>query len=153
MKRELKEGAKAPDFSLPSHDGRKVRLSDYLGKQVVLYFYPKDMTSGCTCEANDFTEKLGAFKKKGAAVLGVSPDSVDSHKKFIKKEKISFALLSDESKKVLKQYGVWKEKSMYGKKYMGVERSTFLIDKNGVIKKIWRKVSVSGHVEEVLATI
>ena len=153
MKRELKEGAKAPDFSLPSHDGRNVRLSDYQGKQVVLYFYPKDMTPGCTCEANDFTDELGAFKKKGVVVLGVSPDSIDSHKKFIKKEKISFALLSDETKKVLKTYGVWKEKSMYGKKYMGVERSTFLIDTEGIIKKIWRKVSVPGHILEVLSVI
>lgn len=153
MKRELKEGAKAPDFSLLSHDGRKVRLADYLGTTVVLYFYPKDMTSGCTCEANDFTEKIGAFKKKGAVVLGVSPDSLESHRKFIEKEKISFELLSDESKKMLETYGVWKEKSMYGKKYMGVERSTFLIDKNGVIKKIWRKVSVPGHVEEVLSVV
>ncbi|MBI5004651.1 MAG: thioredoxin-dependent thiol peroxidase [Candidatus Lloydbacteria bacterium] len=153
MKRELKEGVKAPDFSLPADDGGEVRLSDYLGKQVVLYFYPKDMTPGCTCEANDFTANLGAFKKKGVVVLGVSPDSTDSHKKFIKKEKISFALLSDESKKTLEAYGVWKEKSMYGKKYMGVERSTFLIDKHGVIKKIWRKVSVPGHAEEVLAAV
>lgn len=146
----IKEGNKAPTFSLPDSNGKKISLKDFLGKKVVLYFYPKDMTSGCTKEACDFRDSHPDFKKLKAVVLGVSPDSIDSHKKFSEKYELPFTLLSDESKNVLEKYGVWKEKSMYGRKYMGVERTTIIIDENGKIRKIFPKVKVNGHVEEVL---
>lgn len=146
----IKEGNKAPAFTLPDSTGKKISLKDFLGKKVVLYFYPKDMTSGCTKEACDFRDSHPDFKKLKAVVLGVSPDSVDSHKKFSEKYELPFTLLSDESKNVLEKYGVWKEKSMYGRKYMGVERTTIIIDENGKIQKIFPKVKVNGHVEEVL---
>jgi peroxiredoxin Q/BCP len=146
------EGKKAPAFALEATDGTKIALKDFAGKQpVVLYFYPKDMTSGCTTEACDFRDNGAALKKLGVAVLGVSPDSVKSHGKFTEKEQLNFPLLADVEKKVAEAYGVWVEKSMYGRKYMGIERSTFLIDKDGKIAKAWRKVKVPGHVAEVLA--
>ncbi|KUG27055.1 thiol peroxidase, bcp-type [hydrocarbon metagenome] len=146
----IKEGNKAPTFSLPDSNGKKISLKDFLGKKVVLYFYPKDMTSGCTKEACDFRDTHPDFKKLKTVVLGVSPDSVDSHKKFSDKYELPFILLSDENIKVLHDYGVWKEKSMYGRKYMGVERTTVIIDETGIIRKIFPKVKVNGHVEEVL---
>lgn len=146
----LKEGSKAPAFTLPNEKGKKVSLKDFEGQKVVLYFYPKDMTSGCTKEACDFRDAHPDFKKIKAVVLGVSPDSIDSHKKFAEKYELPFTLLSDENKNVLEKYGVWKEKSMYGKKYMGVERTTVIIDEKGKIQKIFPKVKVNGHAEEVL---
>lgn len=149
----LKEGDKAPDFSLPDSAGNKISLKQFKGKKVILYFYPKDNTSGCTKEACDFNESLPDIESKNAIVIGVSPDSVDSHKKFAEKYNLRFYLLSDESKEVLQKYGVWKEKSMYGKKYFGVERTTFIIDENGKIEKIYPKVKVPGHVKQVLQEI
>ena len=145
------EGSKAPDFELPGGDGTPVRLSKLKGKPVVLYFYPKDDTSGCTREAQDFSALKGAFSKAGIEVFGISPDSVKSHEKFTRKHGLEVRLLADEDKEVASAYGVWVEKSMYGRKYMGVERSTFLIDGKGKVRKVWRKVSVPGHAEAVLA--
>ena len=151
---ELKEGNKAPDFTLPSSDGSKVSLSDFKGKKsVVLYFYPKDDTPGCTKEACYFRDLQKKFQAAGAEIFGVSFDSLSSHEKFIKKYKLPFPLLSDENKSVAEKFGVYKEKSMYGRKYMGIERTTFVIDKNQNIAKIFPKVQVEGHVEEVLAAI
>ncbi len=151
---ELKEGLKAPDFSLPSSDGGQVSLSDFKGKKsVVLYFYPKDDTPGCTKEACYFRDLQKKFQAAGAEIFGVSFDSLSSHEKFIKKYKLPFPLLSDEDKSVAEKYGVYKEKSMYGKKYMGIERTTFVIDKNQKIAKIFPKVQVEGHAEEVLAAV
>jgi len=147
------EGKKAPQFSLPNQEGKKVALKDFLGKKVVLYFYPKDLTSGCTREACDFRDSFPDFSKLKTVVLGVSADSAATHVKFIQKYELPFELLSDEKKEVLEKYGVWKEKSMYGKKYMGIERSTFVIDKEGIVRKVFRKVKVDGHVEEVLKTL
>lgn len=149
----LEAGAKAPDFLLPADDGSTVKLSKLKGRPVVLYFYPKDDTTGCTREAKDFTDLSSDFAKAGAEVYGISPDSVKSHDKFRAKHGLSVRLLSDEEKGVSLAFGVWMEKSMYGKKYMGVERSTFLIDAKGQIAKVWRKVSVPGHAEEVLAAV
>ncbi|NUN08005.1 MAG: thioredoxin-dependent thiol peroxidase [Ignavibacteriaceae bacterium] len=145
----LEHGKKAPAFTLPNQDDKKVSLKDFKGSKVVLYFYPKDMTSGCTQEACDFRDELSPLKKLNAVVLGVSADSVTSHKKFAEKYNLNFDLLSDESKEMLEAYEVWKEKSMYGKKYMGIERTTFIIDENGKISHIFPKVKVSGHVEEI----
>ncbi len=149
----LEVGKKAPDFSLLNQDGNKISLKDYLGKKVVLYFYPKDDTSGCTKEACSFSADLPKFSKVDAIILGVSPDSVKSHKKFSEKYKLKFDLLADEEKKIVEKYGVWKEKSMYGRKYMGVERTTFIIDENGKIKKIFNKVKVEGHNKEVMESL
>jgi len=146
-------GKKAPDFSLLDQDGKKVSLKNFKGKKVVLYFYPKDNTSGCTKEACNFRDEFPKFKKSDSVILGVSPDSVSSHKKFADKYKLPFTLLSDEDKKVLEKYEVWKEKSMYGRKYMGVERTTFIIDENGKIKKIFNKVKVDGHNKEVMEAL
>ncbi len=146
----LKVGSKAPEFSLQTGDGKKMSLKDLKGMKVVLYFYPKDNTSGCTKEACAFNENLKVLEKKGAIVIGVSADSVASHKKFAEKYSLVFPLLSDEKKEIIRKYGVWKEKSMYGKKYMGIERTTFVIDGKGVITGIFPKVKVDGHVEEVL---
>lgn len=145
----MEEGKKAPQFTLPDSNGKKISLKDFLGKKVVLYFYPKDMTSGCTQEACDFRDNYPDFKKLKTIVLGISADPVDKHKKFSDKYELPFTLLSDEEKKVLEKYGVWKEKSMYGRKYMGIERTTFIIDENGKIQKIFPKVKVKGHVEEI----
>ncbi|KQW28638.1 bacterioferritin [Rhizobium sp. Root274] len=147
---ELTAGDKAPDFSLPANGGATVSLEQFSGKPLVLYFYPKDDTSGCTVEAVDFTKLSADFAAIGATVVGVSPDSVKSHDKFAAKHSLSVMLASDESHAALEAYGVWKEKSMYGKTYMGVERTTFLIDGSGKIAEIWRKVKVPGHAEAVL---
>ncbi len=147
---ELSVGNKAPDFTLPNGEGKPVSLSDFKGKKVVLYFYPKDDTSGCTKEACSFQENLGVLKKRGAVVLGVSADSPTSHQKFAAKYDLSFPLISDEQKELIKKYGVWKEKSMYGRKYMGIERTTFIIGENGKITHIFPKVKVDGHTEEIL---
>ncbi len=149
----LKENNKAPDFILTDMDGNQISLNQFSGKKVVLYFYPKDMTSGCTQEACDFRDSHPEFNKLKAVVLGVSPDDAKSHKKFSDKYNLPFTLLSDNEKKVVEAYGVWKEKSMYGKKYMGVERTTFLIDENGIIKKIFPKVKVAGHIEEIIEAL
>lgn len=145
-------GDKAPDFTLPADGGGKVLLKALLGKPVVLYFYPKDDTSGCTAEACAFRDALPDFSKVKAQVIGISRDSVASHDKFKQKYKLPFPLASDEDGKVCRAYGVWVEKSMYGRKYMGIERSTFLIDGKGVVRAIWRKVKVPGHAEAVLDT-
>ncbi len=145
----IEENKKAPQFTLPDQNGNRISLKDFNGKKVVLYFYPKDNTPGCTKEACDFRDSIEEFKKIKAVVLGVSPDSVESHKKFAEKYDLPFPLLSDPEKKVLNKYGVWKEKSMYGRKYMGVERTTVVIDEQGKIIKIFPKVKVKGHVEEV----
>ena len=146
----LEVGKKAPAFSLPDSSGKKVKLSDYPGKKIVLYFYPKDMTSGCTQEACDFRDSFPDFKKVKAVILGVSTDPVASHKKFAEKYNLPFTLLSDEKKEVVEKYGVWREKSMYGRKYMGIERTTFIIDEDGKIQKIFSKVKVADHVTEVM---
>jgi peroxiredoxin Q/BCP len=146
---ELKEGKKAPAISLPDSDGKKVSLKDCLGSKVVIYFYPKDMTSGCTQEACDFRDAQPDFKKLNAEVIGISKDPVSKHKKFSDKYELPFTLLSDENGNVCEKYGVWQEKSMYGKKYMGIVRTTFVIDAEGKIAKIFPKVKVKGHVEEV----
>ena len=150
---ELDEGTAAPQFDLPRDGGGNVSLTDMAGKKVVLYFYPKDATSGCTTEAIDFTALASEFAKAGAVVIGLSPDSVKAHDKFIAKHDLGVILASDEEKSVLEAYGVWKEKSMYGRKYMGVERSTFIIDGNGKIAKVWRKVKVPGHAQAVLEAV
>lgn len=146
-------GKKAPAFTLPDGNGKKVSLADFKGKNVVLYFYPKDMTSGCTQEACDFRDSFPNFSKLKAVVLGVSIDSIDSHKKFADKYNLPFSLLSDDKKEVVEKYGVWKEKSMYGRKYMGIERTTFIIDKEGKIKNIFPKVKVAGHVAEIMKAL
>lgn len=147
----LQDGDKAPDFELSTDDGEQLRLSRLKGKRIVLYFYPKDDTSGCTTEAKDFSRLAPAFRKAGVEVIGLSPDSVDSHQKFSKKYDLAVRLAADEDKAVATAYGVWVQKSMYGRKFMGVERSTFLIDKDGRIAKSWRKVKVPGHADDVLA--
>ena len=149
----LEEGKKAPSFKLKDQNGKLVSLNDFKGQNIVLYFYPKDDTSGCTKEACNFKDDLPKFGKLNAVILGVSPDSIESHKKFAAKYKLPFTLLSDEEKELIKKYDVWKEKSMYGRKYMGVERSTFIIDKQGKISKIFRKVKVDKHNDEVMASI
>jgi peroxiredoxin Q/BCP len=149
----LKIGQKAPDFILASSNGKTISLKDFAGKKIVLYFYPKDNTSGCTKEACSFESNLKAIRKKGAVVIGVSADSIDSHVKFAKKYGLSFPLLSDEKKETVKTYGVWKEKSMYGKKYFGIERTTVLIDENGIVRQIFKKVKVDDHTEKVLSLL
>jgi peroxiredoxin Q/BCP len=150
---ELKVGDKAPDFNLPGDGNSTVNLSDYKGRTVVLYFYPKDDTPGCTKEACGFNENLKAFEKLDAAVIGLSKDSVKKHDKFKQKFGLNFPLASDETGEVCEKYGTWIEKSMYGRKYMGIDRATFLIDPQGNIAQIWRKVSVTGHVDEVTKAI
>ena len=143
-------GDKAPSFTLPADGGGTVSLKDFKGKTLVLYFYPKDDTSGCTAEACAFRDALPDFSKVTAEVIGISKDPVKKHDKFKAKYDLTFPLLSDEDVKVCEAYGVWVEKSMYGRKYMGIERSTFVIDGKGVIRNVWRKVKVPGHAEEVL---
>ena len=150
---QLKAGQKAPAFSLPNQDGNVVSLSQFKGKKVVLYFYPKDDTPGCTKESCAFRDGMDEIRESGAVVLGVSGDSVDSHKKFAKKFNLNFPLLSDERKTVLQEYGVWKEKSLYGRKFMGIERTTFIIDEQGKIDDIFQKVKVDRHLEEVLGEL
>jgi peroxiredoxin Q/BCP len=148
---ELIVGAKAPDFSLPDQAGKKVALADFAGRKVVLYFYPKDDTPGCTTEACSFRDEHSAFQQKGAVVLGISPDGAKSHTAFIEKFSLPFPLLSDEDHKIAEAYGVWVEKSMYGKTTMGVERSTFVIGPDGKLSAIYRKVKPAEHTAEVLA--
>lgn len=150
---QLKPGDKAPDFSLPSGDGSTLTLKDLRGKKVVLYFYPKDNTSGCTKQACSFRDSIRVIEKKGAVVVGVSVDSVASHGKFAGKYDLPFTLLSDEEKKMVRAYGVWKKKSMYGKSYMGTERTTFVINEKGIITNIFSKVRVDGHTDDVLAVL
>ena len=149
----LEIGKKAPDFTLLDQDGSKVKLSDFKGKSVVVFFYPKAMTPGCTQEACAVRDHFAEFKKKGAVVLGVSPDPVKSHDKFVAKFKLPFTLLADEDKQIVQAYGVWGEKSFMGRKYQGVFRVTFLIGPDGRIKKIWPKVKPEEHAEEVLAAL
>jgi peroxiredoxin Q/BCP len=149
----LTEGQKAPNFTLSDQDGNAVTLSSYKGTPVVLYFYPKDDTPGCTAEACAFRDARQEYEQAGAKVIGVSPDNVASHVKFARKHDLSFMLLADVDKHVCETFCVWKEKSMYGKKYMGVERTTFLIDREGLIRKIFPKVSVTGHAKEVLEAL
>jgi len=149
----LKAGRIAPDFDLETDSGERLSLKSLRGQTVVLYFYPKDDTTGCTKEACDFRDNMKVFDKKDTVIVGVSPDAVESHVKFKKKYGLPFQLLSDPEKTTLQAYGVWKEKSMYGRKYMGVERTTFIIDGKGKISKIFPKVSVTGHIDEVLASI
>ncbi len=144
-------GDTAPNFNLPDESGEIVSLDSYRGKQVVLYFYPKDDTSGCTIEAKDFSCLVDDFNKANTAIIGMSPDNAKSHAKFRAKHELSVTLVADEEKTALQAYGVWKEKSMYGRKYMGVERTTFLIDADGKIKNLWRNVKVPAHAEMVLA--
>lgn len=153
MAKELEEGEPAPDFALPTAGGGKTRLADLKGKPVVVYFYPKDDTSGCTAEAIAFSGLKPKFDEAGAVVIGVSPDSAAAHDKFKAKYSLSVALAADPERSAIEAYGVWKEKSMYGRKYFGVERSTFLIGRDARIAKVWRKVKVPGHAEEVLAAI
>ena len=147
---ELQVGDLAPDFELETDTEGMIRLSDFRGRKVVLYFYPKDNTPGCTREGKDFSELLEAFDEADAVVIGISPDTVRKHANFREKQGLRVMLAADPERKAIEAYGVWKEKSMYGRKYMGVERSTFLIDREGRIARIWRKVKVKGHAEEVL---
>lgn len=149
----IEQGDKAPDFDLPRDGGGRLRLSDLKGRPVVLYFYPKDDTSGCTKEAIAFSEKLGDFEALGAVVVGVSPDSVESHDKFKAKHGLAVALLADTDHALAEAYGAWVEKSMYGRNYMGVDRSTFLIDRDGRVARVWRHVKVPGHADSVLQAL
>jgi thioredoxin-dependent peroxiredoxin len=150
---ELKIGDYAPQFTLPKDGGGELSLTELLGKKIILYFYPKDDTSGCTNQAIQFSAKVQDFEAKGAKIIGISKDSIKSHDKFKAKYELTIDLLSDEQIEVAQKFGVWVEKSMYGRKYMGMDRSTFLIDENGIIQKIWRKVKIPGHIDEVLASI
>lgn len=150
MPKALKEGDAAPDFELPTDGGGSFKLGKLRGKAVVVYFYPKDDTSGCTLEAIDFSGRKAEFEKAGATIIGISPDSVTDHDKFKAKHDLTISLAADEAKETAEAYGVWIEKSMYGRKYMGVDRSTFLVDQKGKLARIWRKVKVEGHVQEVL---
>jgi len=150
---ELKVGHKAPSFKLKNQDGKTISSSDLKGKPIVLYFYPKDDTSGCTKEACNFRDEFPKFGKMKAEIIGVSADSVESHKKFTEKYKLPFNLLSDEKKEVVEKYGVWKEKNMYGRKYMGIVRTTFIIDASGKISNIFPKVKVDKHNQEVMEAL
>ncbi|GIV35950.1 MAG: peroxiredoxin [Cyclobacteriaceae bacterium] len=146
----LKPGEKAPDFSAPDQDGKKVSLSDFKGRKLVLYFYPRDMTSGCTAEACNLRDNYTALQKKGYEIVGVSTDSAESHRKFITKEKLPFRLLADTDKSVHLKYGTWVEKSLYGRKYMGTARVTFVIDENGIIEDVIEKVDTRNHAAQIL---
>lgn len=150
---EVAVGQPAPPFALPTAGGGSVSLEELKGKKIVLYFYPKDDTSGCTSEAQQFTQAAGAFADAGAVVVGVSKDSVKSHDRFKAKYDLNLILASDETGGVVEAYGAWVEKSMYGRTYMGIDRSTFLIDGEGVLRQIWRKVKVPGHAEAVLKAV
>ena len=147
---ELQVGDPAPDFELETDTQGTIRLSDFRGRKVVLYFYPKDNTPGCTQEGKDFSELLDDFAAADTVVIGISPDTVRKHANFREKQNLRVILAADPERQAIEAYGVWKEKSMFGRKYMGVERSTFLIDRNGRIARIWRKVKVKGHAQEVL---
>ncbi len=149
----IKEGLKAPEFCLNDKDGTETYLKNYIGKWVVLYFYPKDNTSGCTKEAVEFSENMDLFKKYNAEIIGISPDSEKSHIRFAEKHDLKIVLLSDPEKEVLQSYDVWQLKKMYGREYYGVIRSTFLINPEGNIKKVWNKVKVKGHVDDVICTL
>ena len=149
----MKVGQKAPEFTVVDDSGKTVKLSDFKGKKVVLYFYPKDDTPGCTKEACSFRDGIAEIRKQGAVVLGVSADSAASHQKFKKKFDLNFPLLADTDKKIIEDYDVWKEKSLYGRKYMGIERTTYIIGKDGKISHIFPKVKVSEHYDEVLAAL
>lgn len=149
----LEPGTKAPDFTLPADDGSKISLRQFRGKPVVLYFYPRDNTPGCTKEAQAFRDRHAAFVKRGAIVLGVSPDDLDSHAGFRDRHGLNFRLLSDVDHRVAEQYGAWREKTRFGKKSMGIQRSTYLIDAQGVIRKVWKRVSVDGHDAQVLGAL
>jgi peroxiredoxin Q/BCP len=146
----IEKGDKLPTFKLPTDDGGTVSPADLAGKAAVIYFYPKDDTPGCTTEAKDFTELATQFRKAGVVVIGISPDSIKKHQKFREKHELDVRLAADEDHAVAEKFGVWIEKSMYGRKYMGIDRSTFLIDAKGRIAEVWRKVKVPGHAEEVL---
>ena len=150
MAKEHKVGDKAPDFSLPANGDKTINLADFAGRQLVVYFYPKDNTPGCTTEAIDFTAALKDFDKANTDIVGVSADSVKKHENFIAKHNLGITLLADEEQKMLNDYGVWVEKNMYGRKFMGIERATYLIDSERKISQIWRKVKVKGHVDAVL---
>ena len=149
----MKVGQKAPEFTVVDDSGKTVKLSDFKGKKVVLYFYPKDDTPGCTKEACSFRDGISEIRKKGAVVLGVSADSAESHQKFKKKFDLNFSLLADTEKKIIEDYDVWKEKSLYGRKYMGIERTTYIIGRDGKISHIFPKVKVSEHYDEVIAAL
>ncbi len=149
----LSPGDKAPEFTLPDSNGTPVRLKELRGKKVVLYFYPRDLTPGCTKEACSFNDALASLRKLGAVVLGVSADTVESHRKFAEKYGLQFQLLSDEGKEVIKAYGVWQKKSLYGRNFMGIVRTTFVIDEKGTIRAVFPKVKVEGHAEEILKSL
>jgi peroxiredoxin Q/BCP len=149
----VEKGSEAPEFCLPDREGTRRCLSDFRGKWVILYFYPKDDTSGCTREAMDFSEQLPGFEKDNAAVTGISPDSPASHEKFVEKHQLRVLLLSDELHEVAEKYDVWKLKRLYGREYYGIERSTFLINPKGTLAQAWRKVKVNGHVDAVKRTL
>ncbi len=149
----LKIGSKAPNFKLKDQNSKEYSLKNFKGNRIVLYFYPKDDTPGCTIEAKDFSELLAKFKKQNAVIIGISKDSVESHNKFTCKYELKLLLLSDPDHKTIEDYGVWQEKKNYGKTYMGIVRTTYLIDENGKIKKIWEKVKAKGHAEEVLNSL
>jgi thioredoxin-dependent peroxiredoxin len=149
----VETGTKAPDFKLPASNGKEVQLSDFKGKNVVLYFYPKDMTPGCTTQACDFRDMHGDFEEQNTVIIGVSPDPLSRHDKFIEKHGLPFLLVADEDHKAAELYDVWKLKKNFGKEYMGIERSTFIIDKEGIIQKEYRKVKVKDHVRDALEFI
>lgn len=150
MAKMIEIGNKAPNFKLASSTGETLSLNSFKDKNILIYFYPKDATPGCTKQAIGFTEHADEFEKRNTVVLGISPDSLASHEKFIKKHNLNVILLADEEKQAIESYGVWKEKKMYGRTFMGVERSTFLVDRTGTVKAIWRKVKVAKHIQEVL---
>ena len=153
IKQKIKVGKKVPVFSLPSTGNKILKLSDLKGKNIIIYFYPKDATPGCTIEGQNFRDNIRKFSSRNTIVLGVSRDKINSHEKFKKNQKFPFDLLSDEDETLCKIFDVIKEKNMYGKKFIGIERSTFLIDEKGILRKEWRKVKVKGHVEEVLTAL
>ena len=153
MKKKCKIGDKVPKFKIPLSDGSSLDSNDIKDKKYILYFYPKDNTPGCTTEAKDFSNKIKQFKKLNTEIIGVSKDSIETHNKFIDKQELKILLASDESGKVLEKFGVWVEKNMYGRKYMGIQRSTFLINEKSKIEYIWEKVKVKGHVEDIINKI